>query len=417
MDINQLISDLDAVDMRNSDILHVTAYENQLSKTATRFLSSKLSERYYFGGGDEHSVIDWNPFTVLGLGAIENVLQAAEEGVKDMLGCSVVNLRPLSGVHAMLCVLLVATKPGDSVMIMRHEDGGHFSTQPLLEKTGRKIAYTTFDTTSLQVDVAATAEEFVRTGSSAIYLDLSYPTAPINLRELRAALGESATIIYDASHTVGLMMGGQFQDPFAEGADIICANTHKTLPGPHKGMIAFKDPVQGAEYNNIINNGLFSTSHTNNLISLAISILELQKYGKEYALQVVQNANALGRAFEELGYRVRKLPSTNDYTATHQVHVYLGDTHRENAYRNLVKNNISTNFDNRLGGEDFMRLGTQELTRRGMSSLDMQHIARLMNDAINGLDVQSEVKSFTTQFDCVYYSFDTGLPNVREAEI
>ena len=72
-------------------------------------------------------------------------------------------------------------------------------------------------------------------------MDVSYYLNPHNLREIRDALGDDAVIIYDASHTIGLIMGQQFQAPLQDGANVVCANTHKTLPMAKKGMIAFRD--------------------------------------------------------------------------------------------------------------------------------------------------------------------------------
>ena len=98
-----------------------------------------------------------------------------------------------------------------------------------------------------------------------MYLDISYYVTPIDIAGIRKALGDKAIIIYDASHTVGLMIGHQFQSPLEEGADIICANTHKTLPGPQKGIIVFRDQELADKANSVINSGLFSSAHTHHL--------------------------------------------------------------------------------------------------------------------------------------------------------
>jgi glycine hydroxymethyltransferase len=405
MDIAFHLDQIAKLEEQNARFLHLTAYENQMSETARRFLGSKLSERYYFGGGEE-GMINWDPFTCLGMPEVEDLVSAAEVATTEMLHGSIANLKFLSGVHAMLCSILVATNPGDTVMIVHHDDGGHFSTQPLLEKTGRKVAYVTYDTEALQFDAAKTAKEFRQKKCTAIYLDISYCITPVNLRELRSELGDSATIIYDASHTVGLMMGGEFQAPLLEGADLLCANTHKTLPGPQKGLIVFRDEKWGKPLNDIINNGLFSSSHTHHLIALAISILEMKKFGTSYARQIIKNSNALGESLAALGYGVRRTPS-QIYSETHQVHVFLPDgTKGAHYYRNLVKNGISTNFDDRIGKKLFIRLGTQEVTRRGMKEQDMKKVAQLVDSALKGNSIQNEVFDFSARFKKIHYSFD-----------
>lgn len=100
------------------------------------------------------------------------------------------------------------------------------------------------------------------------------------MREIREALGEDVIIIYDASHTMGLIMGQQFQAPFKEGANVICANTHKTLPGPQKGMMAFRDKELGKKANAIIDGCLYSSPHTASMIALSTTILEIKEFGQ-----------------------------------------------------------------------------------------------------------------------------------------
>lgn len=405
MDIYKHIKQLEEAEIINDSFLHITAYENQMSHTAKQFMDTSLSERYYFGGGDEGRVINWDPFTTLGQPQVEAIIEDAERAMKSLMGASVVNLRCLSGVHAMMCAIFVATEPGDAVMIVEHDDGGHFSTPVILERSGREVVHAVFDAQAMRFDITKTAELFKQKKCKALYLDISYPLSPVNLSEIRQAIGEEAIIIYDASHTIGLMMGGQFQNPFNEGADIICANTHKTLPGPHKGLIMFKDASYGGPLNDVINNGLFSTSHIHHLIALSITILEMEKYGVPYTQQIVRNSNALGAALVSLGRDVRK---TGDvYSQTHQVHLYLPENVvAADVYKQFIDNKISTNFDDRLGGRLFARLGTQELTRRGMKEDDMYSIAEILNDSLNGEDVRDRVDEINSRFSKIEFSFD-----------
>ena len=405
MKINKLISNIRKLEKRNNNFLHLTAYENQLSKTANIFLSSKLSERYFFGPGTK-GIIDWNPFTCLGLKDIQNLIDEANLSMKKMISCESFTPLCLSGVHAMMCTILSLSNPGDTVMIVAHKDGGHFATRHILERTGRKYVYAPFNLKSLDFDNKMVSDIFKEKKCKLLYLDISYCINPINIKALRKSLGKKAIIIYDASHTIGLMMGGQFQSPLIEGADIICANTHKTLPGPQKGLIAFKNKKLAKKVNNVISKGLVSSSHSHHLIALSISILEMKKYGKEYAKQIIKNSNQLGMSLESLGYEVRKTPD-GLYSLNHQVHLYIDNfKDRKKIYSNLVKNNISTNFDDRLGDRLFIRLGTQEITRRGMKETDIKEIATLIDKSLRGKNVKNDVIKFNSRFKNIYYSFD-----------
>lgn len=387
-------------------LLHLTANESLMSQTARHFMGSPLNDLYYMGGGDEDGIVDFGPFTFRGSTPIQNLVSDAERALKTMLGATSVNLGCLSGVHAMMCVILSTTNPGDTIMSVDLQHGGHFATQGIIEQSGRKHISTVYDFESLSFDTEKLAKAYHDAQAKAFYIDASFYIKPHNLRDIRRALGDDAIIIYDASHTLGLIMGGKFQDPFNEGADVICANTHKTLPGPQKGLIAFKDEQLSESANAIINNGLYSSSHTSSMIALAITILEMEQYGKDYAKQIISNANALGRALEELGFEVRK-DSEGRYTENHQVHLmteHLGN-YRE-LYKKLLGQGVSVNFDNTLGGKMYIRIGTQSITRKGMKQVEMLEIAEILSKIFTGDEARGQVTALLSRFPAVAYSFD-----------
>lgn len=199
-------------------------------------------------------------FLGLGFKSVEDLINMATEAAKHMLSASSVNLNVLSGVHAMMSAILSVTNPGEMVLTVPKDARGHFATAGILERVGRKHSYVAYDLKNLRFDVEKTAVIAKKLDAKAIYLDVSYYLNPHNLKELREAVGDEIIIIYDASHTMGLIMGQQFQAPFVEGANVICANTHKTLPGPHKGMIAFRDKSLADKGNSIIDGCLLSVT-------------------------------------------------------------------------------------------------------------------------------------------------------------
>lgn len=414
MNIKTLIDNLKRDEKRNAEFLHITANEAQMSRSANLFMNSKLSERYYMGRGVD-DIKDYGIFTALSLDSVADLVDQAETATKEMLGASIVNLNLLSGVHAMMCSLLSTTEPGDTVMTVPKEAGGHFATPGILDRIGRKNITATFDIDKLQFNAEKIADDFKKHNAKAFYIDVSYYLNPHNLSEIRKAIGDKAVIIYDASHTMGLILGQQFQAPLKEGADIISSNTHKTLFGPHKGLIAFKDRALGEKANDIINGSLFSTPHTHHLIALAISLLELKQFGQEYAKQVIENSNTIAEQFVKLGYDVRKA-NTGRFSEDHQVHIYIDDKgERLDLYKKLLNNHISTNFDMPLGKRLYIRLGTQEVTRRGMKEKEMETIAQLVDGAFKGKNVKNDVSTLNNKFSSIEYSFDRqlGLSNDR----
>jgi len=402
--LDGVVSDLE----RNNNLLHLTANENQMSNTARSFLGSKLSERYYFGSGDEKSVVDFGHLIGLGLPGCAELIDKAEEVTRRMLHAKVVNLNVLSGVHAMMSAILSVSKVGDVVMTVPDESGGHFATKGIIEAVGRKHYYVDFDYANLCFDADKIAMNVRENNIKVIYLDVSYYLNPHNIRELREAVGNEVIIVYDASHTLGLIMGGCFQSPLEEGANIICGNTHKTLPGPHKGLIAFRDQDLADSANAVINACLYSSPHLDHLLALSVTILEMDKFGEEYSKQVIANSNALAKSLVGLGYEVRK-SNTGEYSHNHQVHLFvdkLGD--RLDLYKKLLMNNISTHLEGTELTDHgwYIRLGTAEPTRLGMKVIEMETIAKILDQALKGQDVKSEVAKLVNQYRQIHYSFD-----------
>lgn len=407
MNIDQFYSKIREDEHKDATFLHLTSNEPYMSETARAFASSKLADRYYMEGDDD-GVVDLGAFTTLGMPGIQSLVAAAETATKEILGASEVNLNCLSGVHAMMCAILSTTEPGDTVMTVHHDHGGHFATEGILGRIGRKHVSTSYNYDTLSFDAEGIAKTFRETGAKAFYMDVSYYLNPHNLREIREALGDDAIIIYDASHTMGLIMGQQFQSPLSEGADVICANTHKTLPGPQKGMIAFRDPELGKKANSIINGCLYSSPHTASMIALSTTILEMKEFGRDFAAQIITNSNCLAEELVKLGHKVRK-SNTGRYSENHQVHLmteHLGDY--KVLYRQMFDNYINVNFDSSTVFKQgrFIRLGTQEITRRGMKEAEMKQIASFLDRGLRGESFGSEVTDFIAKFQTAHYSFD-----------
>jgi glycine/serine hydroxymethyltransferase len=408
MDIQQLYAKIRDDEKTDTKFLHLTSNEPYVSETARAFASSRLADRYYLGGGDDE-MVDMGAFTTLGLPGVEALVKAAEEATKEMLGAAEVNLNCLSGVHAMMCAILSTTEPGDTVMTVHHDHGGHFATKGIVDRIGRKHLFTpAYDYDTLKFNAEAIAKTFKEQKCKALYMDVSYYLNPHNLREIREALGEEAVIIYDASHTMGLIMGQQFQAPLKEGANVICANTHKTLPGPQKGMIAFRDAEFGKKANAIIDGCLYSSPHTASMIALSTTILEMKEFGQDFAKQIIANSNAFGEALSKHGYHVRKA-NTGRWSENHQVHLMTEKVGKHSElWRRLYRNNINVNFDSPDVFKQgfFIRLGTQEITRRGMKEAEMEQIADFLQRGLSGYDFAGEVAAFVDKYRTAHYSFD-----------
>jgi len=393
-------------------MLHMTSYENQMSATARSFLSSDLGNRYHLGTPDTYNGYDTSVeisgFNCRALPHLHQLELSACQAARTMFDARHVELRPVSGVHAMLTTIASMTKPGDIIYSIAPEDGGHFATKHVAETLGRVSGYLAWDNELLNIDIKATKEMFQQDAPAMVFLDHGTPLFNLPVSDLKEIIPHECLLVYDASHTLGLIAGGCFQNPLSEGADILQGNTHKTFPGPQKAMVLFKDQALGARYSDCVSNGLVSSQHTHHTIALCITILEMERFGKEYAADMLSNAKCLGNNL--LSRNIGLVSCRGTYTTSHELLIDAGwhDNHL-NAADRLFESNISVN--GRIAfSRPTIRLGVQEITRRGLKNRQMVQIAELLDWCLSASRskeyVKSRVAELTSEFQTIHYSFD-----------
>lgn len=406
--IDRAIEALAAEEERSERFLHLTAYENRMSRLAHSFLSSNLSFRQHEGTLEEHTgedVVVHGSFMFMGLPGVYGLEEKARHATQRMFGAAISDFRPTSGLHAMMCTLATATKPGDVVYTIDPMNGGHAASRPLLTNLGRISQYIPWSNGELSVDLERFADVVKSAPPSAIYLEHGTPLFSLPVREIREIVGPDVLIAYDASHTLGLIAGGEFQSPLDEGADILQGNTHKTFPGPQKALLNFRDHEFGLRITEAISNGFVSSQHTHHAIAAYITALEMAEFGRDYARQMLSNAQALANALAEQGMRL--VSRNGKYTSSHQI-LIEGDE-IDARCRRLFACGVSTNARYAFGRR-VIRIGVQEVTRRGMKEEEMAHIAsflRLAFDPRTQVDqLARRVAKFNANFPNVEYSFD-----------
>jgi glycine hydroxymethyltransferase len=147
----------------------------------------------------------------------------------------------------------------------------------------------------------------------------------------------------------------------------------------------------------------YSTIQLNSFIAVSITLLEMMRYGEEYAKQVILNATSLDRYLSSLGIETRNHEGEK---RNHQVHIFIDQKDRRKVYKKLLENGISTNLAKLGDNRDFIRIGTQEVTRRGMKDSEMKIIADLINTSLSDKNIGEEVLLFNQKFNKIGYSFD-----------
>ena len=239
------------------------------------------------------------------------------------------------------------------------------------------------------IDVEATSSLVEQHPSIRLLLvQPSHCRRPQPIEELASALPERVTLAVDVSHTAGLIAAGLLPQPLLQGADILTFNTHKTVPGPNKGVIAFADrdhPLAHTMWDTICPQ-LQSNSHAECLPGLVIALEEIANFGRAYAEQVVANARTLAQVLDRNGLNVPGMEYGG--TQTHQVHVHLGTAEMANKVANELLPSCGIRTNSVLipgtGGEFGLRLGTQALTRRGLTEVEFARLGRLLARALSG---------------------------------
>ena len=380
-----------------ADCVGLVPTENRMSPMARRAQDADLAHRYLFQ----------NPqWRYVGGKHLAEVEGAAQTLARDVFGAAHVNVRPLSGENCTNVVIHALVEPGDAFYHLRMEDGGHFAAASVADRITDRRRYLPYDAERAVLDLEGCARAFAETPPDVIYLDASMVLFAHPLRELRALAGPDAIIVYDASQVLGLLAGGAFQDPLREGADVLSGSTHKSLPGPQKGLIATNRADLMARVDATIFPGHVSNFHLHHVASLAVTLAEAQAFGAAYAHQTIANARAFGRALRAQGLAVQGGAAITD---SHQVWLDVrGHGGADAAVERLHAANLIANVNliPSLGAKG-LRLGTPEVTRLGMVEADMERLAGFVHRALTAdpAGLRAEVAAFARRFATVRYCF------------
>jgi len=355
------------------------------------------------------------------------------EMARELFGAEYADVRPVSGVNANIAVYTTFTQPNDIMMSLSIASGGHisFGKKQFSGTAGSvknlEIEYFPFDHEAMNIDVEATKAKIAERVKSnqplpkLVMFGGSVLPFPHPVKELTEFFrGHGAVVCYDAAHVAGLIGKGQFQDPLREGVDVMTISTHKTLFGPQGGAILSKavhqDGLKKAVFPATVSN-----HHLHHVAGKAIALAEMLEFGKDYARQVVTNAQALAQELYNKGFKV--LGKKNGFTRSHVLIVDVSEIAYGSVIERLLEDsNIILNrnllpYDIKFGRHydttGGIRLGVQECTRLGMKTGEMKQIAefieRLVLKKEDKNKVRNEVVEFRKGFQKVHYAFETAI--------
>jgi len=386
MDTATLVRIQDLVDRHEAwrrSCLNLVAAENAASPAVTRFAGTDLSGRY----GDFLGR-DLTARKYYGTRYIVEIEREVDALARRVFSVDYVEFRPLSGHVAGASVIMGVTEPGDCVLEVGSDGGGHRLAEKLVHAPLAKldVQFLPIDGDLYNVDGERAAAMIEELRPRLVILGSSNFLFPHPVAALAAACGRVSpkpVLAYDASHVLGLIAGGQFQNPLREGADVMFGSTHKTFPGPQGGLIVTNSSDLIARISEACYPGLITNHHLARLPALGVALLEMAEFGEAYARAIVANARALAGRLAQCGLHV--VGAQNGYTQSHTVLVSTEGygTNKDVADR-LEQSNIIVNavtLPKQHGGQG-LRLGVQELTRCGADEPFMRRVADLVTRVV-----------------------------------
>jgi len=376
---------------RGKRCLNLIPSENVMSPAVRGLLSSELAQRY----------TSRDRF-YMGTRFIDEIEQYGEEMAREVFGAETADLRPLSGHIADLIFLASFAKPNDVLVCVSPEDGGYpgFWKNGLAGLFGLEVVSFPFSKRDMNIKVEEAREALMRIKPKVVIFGASLVTFPHPVNELAEVARENGACVgFDGSHVMGLIAGEQFQDPLREGANALFGSTHKTLFGPQGGMI-----LADKEHGEIMKTKIFPTfvdnAHWNRIAALTLALAEMKKFGKAYAEQVIRNSKTLAKALHDYGFPV--VCQHLGFTQSHQVLLdYGGYKQGRVIAEKLQLANIIIDCA--------VRVGTCEVTRRGMKEEEMMKIAELIKrtvvDGEQPEKIKKDVAKFCAEFQKVEYCF------------
>lgn len=358
---------------RQNSHIELIASENWVSPAVMSAMGSVLTNKYaegypakrYYGGCD----------------CVDVVETLAIERAKELFGCDYANVQPHSGAQANMAVQFAMLKPGDTVMGMNLDHGGHLTHGSPVNFSGtyfKIVPYGVNDEGFIDYDnVEKIAMEckpkMIIAGASAYARIIDFK----RFREIADACG--AVLMVDMAHIAGLVAAGLHPSPIPY-ADVVTTTTHKTLRGPRGGMILCnQEAAEKYNFNKAVFPGIQGGPLMHVIAAKAVCFKEaLQPEFKVYQQGIVDNAQALSKGLIARGIRIVSggtdnhlmLVDLTNFDLTGKVVEKLLDSVHITCNKNTIPNDPKSPFVT-----SGVRLGTAAVTARGMNAEDMDKIA------------------------------------------
>jgi glycine/serine hydroxymethyltransferase len=304
------------------------------------------------------------------------------------------DVRTLTGMNCLTTILMSISQPGDSIMILSADYGGHASVKGICERLSLKIFDAPYILDDYDFDYEIMNKIIER---EKIKFVLFAPSDILFPMELTKITDENVIILYDASQILGLIAADIIENPLPQIKNIIMfGGTHKTLPGPAHGIALTNNESLFKIIDNGINPKYLRNTQMHQVISLLFCLIEAEYFGREYQSNIVRTSNVLARYLKEYGFTVPIIPSpvihhlntmhnfdtmqTPLHSMTHQIFIECSPEKMEKIYNNCIASGVTLNTKKKklFHGGYGVRLGTQEIARYKWDDLALKRIAEII---------------------------------------
>lgn len=383
----------------DEECVNLNPATNVINPRAEAMLARGLGSRPSLGyPGDKYE---------MGLEAIEQIEVIAAELAAETFRARHAEIRLASGAVANLAAFMATTRPGDAIIAPPDSIAGHVTHHRAgaAGLYGLEIHPAPVDPVRYTVDLEALDALVRRVRPRLVTIGGSLNLVPHPVREVRAiADSVDAVVMFDAAHLCGVIAGGAWPDPLAEGAHLMTMSTYKSLGGPAGGLVVTDDAGLAERLDRIAFPGLTANFDVARSAALAVTLLDWRVHGAAYARAMADTARALATALDAAGVPVfgRHL----GFTTSHQLAVEAarwggGQTTAKRLRRaNILACGIGLPAPAVAGDVNGLRLGTPEIVRRGMGPADMPALAALIARALDGEPeaVAAETTRFRARF-------------------
>jgi glycine hydroxymethyltransferase len=381
---------------RQEDHIELIASENYASPRVLEAQGSVLTNKYaegypgkrYYGGCEFVDVAE----------------TLAIERAKQLFGAAYANVQPHSGSQANAAVYFALLNPGDTILGMSLDHGGHLTHGAKVNFSGKFFKAVQYglkpDTGTIDYDqVERLAQEhrprMIVAGFSAYSRVIDWE----RFRAIADAVG--AYLFVDMAHVAGLIAAGVYPNP-VPFADVVTTTTHKTLRGPRGGLILARPHADlHKKFNSMVFPGIQGGPLMHVIAAKAVAFLEaLQPEFKAYSAQVVANARAMTRVLQERGYKIVSGGTDN--------HLFLLDLIDKNitgkdadaalgSAHMTVNKNAVPNDPRPPSISSGLRIGTPAVTTRGFKEPEVQQLANWMADVLDHMGDASAIEKARAQ--------------------